>query len=525
MQMASSTGHKEVVNPAQMTVLPEHDREPLSYVNRYEECLTNEMCYDHLEDVEPISILTLQDEANIRMETKESECPELLGSAPEEVTKPKENPDSCSTVTLFSADTDANVSCHSSSSLIVEDMPDGCGSSCRVLDMAIDGCSTPPCGSNTVFFDSKAEAHILSELSNSQSSPGKNFGSNPGSITTSSTRHNLISMKDTIADEEQLSTSSSDTTMRNDFNSEGQTEDESLKPLDKQKLEFPMTCTENESSLDYRTCDDAETILKPEQHQLPQRLFSSRKALSPSSQERLCLIMNSVGIANDVDQSIDYKCEEKLFENETGKESSSLRSEVQEEGKTVKHRLPGQVSQRKFVISPRRISKRSQIVKGNLEGPRFSRALPNLSTGCTSVQGCSESAVAFSQRQMQDMESVALKLMNELKFMKDIVEQKLLFEAYRNASLKNDADEVKSAIKNAIKAEETAKKWMSMMTRDCNRFSKIMKMMPDSTPSSKDSSQKGERKITFADEAGGKLCHVKFFDDSPASPSSNAVEQ
>lgn len=34
--------------------------------------------------------------------------------------------------------------------------------------------------------------------------------------------------------------------------------------------------------------------------------------------------------------------------------------------------------------------------------------------------------------------------------------------------------QVKSAIKNAIKAEETAKKWMSMMTRDCNRFSKIM---------------------------------------------------
>ncbi|XP_047978022.1 uncharacterized protein LOC125219965 isoform X1 [Salvia hispanica] len=515
MPLAPSTGHNEVVNPAQMTVLPEHDREPLSYVHRYEECLTNEMCYDHLEDVEPISILTPQDEGNIRLETKESECKEPLGSALEEITKPKENPDSCI------------VSCHSSSSLIVEDMPDECGSSCRVLDMAIDGCSTPPWGSNTVLFDSKAEAHILFELSNSQSSPGKNFGSSPGSITTSSTRHDPISMKDTITDVEKLSTSASDTTMRDDFNSEGQSEDESLNPLDKQKSEFPLTCTENECSLDYRTCDDAETILKPEQHQLPQRLSSSRKALSPSSQERLCLAMNpnSVGIANDADQSIDYKCEEKLFENETGKKSSSLRSEVQDDEKTVNHRLPGQVSQRKFVISPRRISKRSQIAKGNLEGPRFSRALPNLSTGCTSVQGCSESAVAFSQRQMQDMESVALKLMNELKSMKDIVEQKLLFEAYRNASLKNDADEIKSAIKNAIKAEETAKKWMSMMTRDCNRFSKIMKMMPDITPSSKDSSPKGERKITFADEAGGKLCHVKFFDDSPASPSSSAVEQ
>lgn len=140
--------------------------------------------------------------------------------------------------------------------------------------------------------------------------------------------------------------------------------------------------------------------------------------------------------------AVDYECKEKLFENQIGKKCSSLRSGVQYEKKTVNHRLPGQVSQRKFFSSPKHISKRSQIAKSNLEGPRFSRTLPNLSTGCTSVQGCSENAVAFSQRQMHDMESIALKLMNELKSMKDIVEQKLLFEAYRNASFKNDADEV-----------------------------------------------------------------------------------
>lgn len=44
---------------------------------------------------------------------------------------------------------------------------------------------------------------------------------------------------------------------------------------------------------------------------------------------------------------------------------------------------------------------------------------------------------------MHDMESLSVKLMSELKSMKDIVEQKLLFEAYRNVSLKNDADEVR----------------------------------------------------------------------------------
>ncbi|KAG6401004.1 hypothetical protein SASPL_137849 [Salvia splendens] len=515
---ASSTGQKEVVNPVQMTVLSEHDRELLSFANGYKECLTNEMSHDHLEDIEPISI---KNEGNVSLGTLESECKKSLVAALAEIAKPKENPDSCSPVTLFSDNTDADVSCHSSSSPVIEDMPDECSSSFQVPDMPIDHCITPPRGYNSVLFEGEADAHPLSELNDSLSSPGKNHGSKPGSIATSTTKENPISM-DTTANEERLSTSSFDTVLRNDLDSEGQTEDELLKPLDKKNSEYSITCTENEYSLDDRTCDNAETISKPEQHQFPERLF---KVLSPSSQERLCLVMNSVEIGNDADQSINYGCKEKLFENQTGKKPSSPRLEVRDEKKTVNQRLPGRVSQRKFVICPRNIRKRSLIAKGNLEGPRFSRTLPNLSTGCTSVQGCSESVVAFSQRQMHDMESVALKLMNELKSMKDIVEQKLLFEAYRNASLKNDADEVKSAIDNAIKAEERAKKLMSMMARDCNRFCKIMKMTADSTPSSKDSSPKVERKIMFADEAGGKLCQVRFFSDSTASPASDAVEQ
>ncbi|XP_047964979.1 uncharacterized protein LOC125209419 [Salvia hispanica] len=517
---ASSTGQKEVVNPVQMTVLSEHDREVLSIANGYKECQTNEISYDHLEDIEPISI---KNEGNVSLGTLESECKKSLGAALTEIAKPKENPDSCSPVAFFSDNTDADVSCHSSSSSVIEDMPDECSSSFQVPDMPIDHCITPPRGYNSVLFEGEADAHPLSELNDSLSSPGKNHGSKPGSIATSTTKENPISM-DTV-DEERLSTSSFDTVLRNDLDSEGQTEDELLKPLDKKNSEYSVTCTENEYSLDDRTCDNAETISKPEQHKFPERLFSTHKALSPSSQERLCLVMNSVEIGSDADQSINYGCKEKFFENQTGKKPSSLRLEVRDEKKNVNQRLPGRVSQRKFVICPRNIRKRSLIPKGNLEGPRFLRTLPNLSTGCTSVQGCSESAVAFSQRQMHDMESVALKLMNELKSMKDIVEQKLLFEAYRNASLKNDADEVKSAIDNAVKAEERAKKWMSMMARDCNRFCKIMKMTADSTPSSKDSFPKVERKIMFADEAGGKLCHVRFFNGSTASPASDAVEQ
>lgn len=105
------------------------------------------------------------------------------------------------------------------------------------------------------------------------------------------------------------------------------------------------------------------------------------------------------------------------------------------------------VHKTKFIISPSQIRRKLKHLKtsppkGNLEGPRVSRSLPTVNTGCTSVQGCSESAIAFSRRQMQDIESLAMKLMSELTSMKDIVEEKLLFEAYRNVSLKNDADEV-----------------------------------------------------------------------------------
>ncbi|KAK4390681.1 hypothetical protein Sango_2131400 [Sesamum angolense] len=167
-------------------------------------------------------------------------------------------------------------------------------------------------------------------------------------------------------------------------------------------------------------------------------------------------------------------CKRKLFGKQSGKKASPVRSDIQSDKVNVNHRQPG--------------------------------------------QGCSESAIAFSQRQMHDMESLAVKLIDELKSMKDIVEQKLLFEAYRSISLKNNADEVKSVINNAKKVEEMARKWMSVMARDCNRFCKIMKMTPNNTTGSNDAVPRSRKKIIFADEAGGKLCHVKFFGDDETSP-------
>ncbi|GJV81680.1 hypothetical protein Tco_1517550 [Tanacetum coccineum] len=83
---------------------------------------------------------------------------------------------------------------------------------------------------------------------------------------------------------------------------------------------------------------------------------------------------------------------------------------------------------------------------------------------------------------------------------------------------------VKSAIKSATKTEETAKKWLSMMSRDCNRFCKIMKLnegrrnnfwllliLSVKSTNCEKPVQRERKKISFADEAGGTLCDIKVF--------------
>ncbi|CAH1442816.1 unnamed protein product [Lactuca virosa] len=261
----------------------------------------------------------------------------------------------------------------------------------------------------------------------------------------------------------------------------------------------------------------------------PERLPSTRKAISPTSQEKLCMAMKSPELLDDMDH---YKCKEKLsFEEQPDNKFSSTTSNI---NYSEPNALP---QQEKAVISPKTMLKKpksykkgsppekSLLPKGCLDGPRLCRSLPRLSTGCTTVEGCSESAIAFSQRQMHDIESLASKLMSELNSMKVIVEEKLLFEAYRSPSLKNEADEVKSAIKSATKTEESAKKWLSMMTRDCNRFCKIMKLNEDNNDSGSVvksmieekappvvQKERERKKISFADEAGGMLCDIKVYE-------------
>ncbi|XP_076931589.1 uncharacterized protein LOC143596786 isoform X2 [Bidens hawaiensis] len=267
----------------------------------------------------------------------------------------------------------------------------------------------------------------------------------------------------------------------------------------------------------------------------PERLPLTRKFISPNSQEKLCQAMKTVESLDDMDY---FKCKEKLnFGEQAENKFSSAKTDVEDTESNVHSQQASQLIQNKATLSskhvfkkPRSIKKGSPTKKGTaskgcLDGPRLCRSLPRFSSGCTSIEGCSESAIAFSQRQMHDIESLASKLMSELNSMKAVVEEKMLFEAYRSTSLKNEAGEilqVKSVIKSATKTEETAKKWLSMMARDCNRFCKIMKLNEDNNNSASGDPvlgninqdkplEKEKKKISFADEAGGKLCDIKLY--------------
>ncbi|XP_076912279.1 uncharacterized protein LOC143570534 [Bidens hawaiensis] len=298
--------------------------------------------------------------------------------------------------------------------------------------------------------------------------------------------------------------------------------------IQEQKSAVPVNA-DSEVKLDY---NDKKSVIR----QL-ERLPLTRKFISPNSQEKLCQAMKSAESLDDMDH---FKCKEKLnFGGQAENKFSSTKSDVEDTESNLHSQQASQLIQNKAVMSSKHVFKKPRSIKkgsptkkgfaskGCLDGPRLCRSLPRFSSGCTSIEGCSESAIAFSQRQMHDIESLASKLMSELNSMKTIVEEKMLYEAYRSTSLKNEADEilqVKSVIKSATKIEGTAKKWLSMMARDCNRFCKIMgqKLNEDNnTSASGDPAlgsinqdkplEKEKKKISFADEAGGELCDIKLY--------------
>ncbi|KAK0576358.1 hypothetical protein LWI29_016035 [Acer saccharum] len=272
----------------------------------------------------------------------------------------------------------------------------------------------------------------------------------------------------------------------------------------------PVDITEELTPSDYEGQQQSKLVCRPE------RLLSTRKVISPTSRERLCKAMQ----ANELHDDEHTECRGKLW---FGKQTED--TVVKAEG-CYKIRRAGVTINMKQVPCKPKYDKKGSHSKGILKGSHLSSAVPSLSTRCTSSGSLSQSAIAFSQRQMQDIESLATKLTGELSSMKDIVNELLHSQAFPATAPNHDMDKVTMAIKNATKAEETTKRWLSIMARDCNRFCKIMNLSETRSTASGNVVHKDKKKITFADEAGGKLCHVKVFkDDTDSEPESSEIEK
>ncbi|KAK2432823.1 hypothetical protein QL285_018166 [Trifolium repens] len=261
----------------------------------------------------------------------------------------------------------------------------------------------------------------------------------------------------------------------------------------------------NETADELASCDEHEG--SPKLHG-PERLLSTRKAISPSSQEKLCKAMESV----DISHKNSLKRKGALqFTEQTDKNGDT-------EGLNDITKTQVISSPKKIRVIPPKPLKSSSNVKGVSKSRNSSRSATHV--GCNTLQNCSKSAIAFSKQQMQDAECLAMKLTKELKSMKEIVDDMLRSEFCLNTSLRYKVNEARMAVKSATKAEEGAKRWLSFMSRDCNRFCKIMKLAESSTPSTPQDADsppkevvRKEKKIAFADEAGGKLCQVRFFEE------------
>ncbi|MCL7027241.1 hypothetical protein MKW94_012238 [Papaver nudicaule] len=209
-------------------------------------------------------------------------------------------------------------------------------------------------------------------------------------------------------------------------------------------------------------------------------LFSGRKAISPSSQEKLLQAMDA-GVLHD---------------------------------KRKRSRIHILRSKTKYDTN---ILKNGKIVKNG-----FTQLVPKsiLKTECASVATCADKAVAFTQRQMHDIEGLAMMLMKHLKSMKEVVEQSLQTDSCSSTQLKYNINKMRLTTENAAEAEKTTKKWISMMSKDCNRFCNILKMTDKKAAAAAASSSlcsyevhKKRRKLKFADETGGILCQVKSLED------------
>ncbi|KAL9225642.1 hypothetical protein vseg_001541 [Gypsophila vaccaria] len=242
----------------------------------------------------------------------------------------------------------------------------------------------------------------------------------------------------------------------------------------------------------------------------PERLFSTRKIISPICQERLRKAMK----CDEQQDDVEIHSHKKVLFEKSGDSSSTSSPGVKRARTTFSSESPETCKAVDVQAKGRNRLRKAKY------GTRASQKPQNVGSVCSSVQMCSQNAVAFSKQQIHDIERIATKLMTGLHSMKSIVVDALQHESRTGTKFRYNTDQVRLAVENVGKVEETAQRWLSMMSRDCDRFCKIMSLAEADAPSPEKS--KGEtspdaktvpkeRKIMFADEVGGSLCNVKVF--------------
>ncbi|XP_038976640.1 uncharacterized protein LOC103711333 isoform X2 [Phoenix dactylifera] len=182
----------------------------------------------------------------------------------------------------------------------------------------------------------------------------------------------------------------------------------------------------------------------------PKKLLSKRKAISPTSQEKLCQALNDIDLC-DASQLCSHK------------EAETLLAPERMRTKPKNHNIGSLLS----------------VNEGILRSPDASWKTPCSCMKSSSFLQQAEKAIEFSQRQMHDIENIAMKLLRGLKSMKNIVEETLSLESCSSLPSKFTVDEIRAAADNASELERTTRRWLSMMTKDCNRFCKIMSCFID----------------------------------------------
>ncbi|VVB05930.1 unnamed protein product [Arabis nemorensis] len=250
---------------------------------------------------------------------------------------------------------------------------------------------------------------------------------------------------------------------------------------------------------------ETDSIEQQKLHNQPEKLLSGRKALSPTSQAKLRKAMEHP----DSPEKKSKKSKGKLYFS-----SQSSHRILKAEGLDNIDRVEVIPNSKQAIQKANNNTQQTQYHRATRKfHRRDTRAAkrPPFSTGCTSIQGCSQKAIAFTQGQVRDFQFVATRLTKELKSMRQITKRCLLAESNTSNMPDSNLDEVKTLIRNAEKTEESSKKWLSIIERDCNRFCKLMGMVREDSPVTENIVQK-EKKIKFADDAGGDLCHVKVFE-------------